>query len=39
MPIKLELWQIHVILSELSKLPAWAGAEEIMQSIMEQVGQ
>lgn len=38
MPINLELWQIHVILSALSKLPDWEGAE-IMQSIMQQVGQ
>ena len=35
--ISLELWQIHVILSALSKLPDWEGAETI-QTIKEQVG-
>lgn len=38
MLLNLELWQIHVILSALSKLPDWEG-EETMQSITEQVGQ
>lgn len=37
MPINLELWQIHVILSALAKLPEWEGAETI-QTIKEQVG-
>ena len=37
MPIDLELWQIHVILSALSELPDWEGAETI-QTIKEQVG-
>lgn len=37
MPINLELWQIHVILAALSKLPDWEGAETI-QTIKEQVG-
>lgn len=37
MPINLELWQIHVILSALSKLPDWEGAETI-RTIREQVG-
>ena len=37
MPINLELWQIHLILSILSKLPDWEGAETI-QTIREQVG-
>lgn len=36
MPINLELWQIHVILSALSKLPDWEGAETI-QTIKEQL--
>lgn len=36
MPINLELWQIHVILSALAKLPDWEGAET-MQSIKEQL--
>ena len=36
MPINLELWQIHVILSALAKLPDWEGAETI-QRIMEQL--
>lgn len=36
MLLNLELWQIHVILSALSKLPDWEGAETI-QRIKEQV--
>ena len=36
MPINLELWQIHVILAALYKLPEWEGAETI-QCIKEQI--
>ena len=37
MPINLELWQIHVILAALSRLPSLEGGE-IIQTIREQVG-
>jgi hypothetical protein len=36
MPIHLELWEIHLILSALSKLPEWESAETI-QHIKGQV--